>query len=85
MSPIATSFSHVNGSLNTTNPTNSTRAVDVPPIMNDAIAIGAKVVWMQEGIRNDDAAREGEAHGLRVVMDTCIRSAHRRMIRERAG
>jgi len=55
----------------------------VPPIMSDAIAIGAKVVWMQEGIRNDDAAREGEAHGLTVVMDTCIRSAHRRMMREK--
>ncbi len=55
----------------------------VPPIVNDAIAIGAKIVWMQEGIRNDDAARDGEAHGLRVVMDTCIRSAHRRMMREK--
>ena len=59
------------------------KTADVPPVAEDAIAIGAKVVWMQEGIRNDDAARDGEAHGLRVVMDTCIRSAHRRMMREK--
>jgi predicted CoA-binding protein/signal transduction histidine kinase len=57
------------------------RSDAVPQIVDDAVAIGAKVVWMQEGIRNDDARVVAEAHGLQVVMDTCIRSAHRRMVR----
>ncbi len=51
----------------------------VPAIVEDAIAVGAKVVWMQEGIRHDGAAADAEAHGLQVVMDTCMRSTHRRL------
>jgi predicted CoA-binding protein len=57
------------------------RADAVPAIVTDAIAVGAKVVWMQEGIRNDAAAADAEAHGIAVVMDTCMRSAHRRLSR----
>ena len=53
---------------------------DVPPIVDDAIKIGAKVVWMQEGIRHDEAAEKAREAGLQVVMDACMRVSHRRLI-----
>ena len=55
------------------------RAEHVPEIVSEAIAVGAKVVWMQEGIVNEEAAKAGESAGLTVVMDRCIRSEHRRL------
>src|SRR6476469_8206386 len=48
------------------------RASDqVEPIVEDAIAIGAKVVWMQLGVRNDEAAARAESVGIEVVMNRC--------------
>jgi predicted CoA-binding protein len=44
---------------------------DLPEIARDAVAIGARVLWGQLGVRNDEAARIAEDAGLRVVMDRC--------------
>jgi hypothetical protein len=48
-------------------------------ITQDAIAIGAKVVWMQLGVRNDEAARLAEAAGLKVVMNRCPKIEYGRL------
>jgi predicted CoA-binding protein/signal transduction histidine kinase len=56
------------------------RSEDVPPAVEQAIQIGAKAVWMQEGIINEDAADRARRAGLAVVMDTCMRVAHRRLM-----
>jgi signal transduction histidine kinase/predicted CoA-binding protein len=56
---------------------------DVPPVVEEAIKIGAKVVWMQEGISHDVAALSARNAGLQVVMDTCMRSMHRKLIGEK--
>ena len=55
------------------------RSEMIPPVVESAIAIGAKVVWMQEGIEHEEAAEKARAAGLEVVMNTCILKEHGRM------
>ena len=53
---------------------------DVPPVVDEAIKIGAKVVWMQEGIRHEESAKKAREAGLQVIMDACMRATHRRLM-----
>lgn len=57
------------------------RSEYVPPIVDSAIRIGAKAVWLQEGISHDEAAETARAAGLEVVEDRCILKEHRRYLR----
>jgi uncharacterized protein len=57
------------------------RAEDVPPVVDSAIKIGAKVLWMQLGIANEEAAERARAAGLIVVEDACILVEHKRRAR----
>jgi hypothetical protein len=52
---------------------------DVPPIAEDAVAIGAKVLWQQLGVRNAAAAARARAAGLDSVMDRCVKIEHGRL------
>ena len=51
---------------------------DIPSVIDDVVAIGAKTLWVQLGIWNQDAAIYGESKGLTVVMDRCIKVEHAR-------
>jgi O-acetylhomoserine (thiol)-lyase len=51
---------------------------DIPSVIDETVAVGARTVWMQLGIWNEEAARYGEEKGLTVVMDRCIKIEHAR-------
>jgi predicted CoA-binding protein len=57
------------------------RSEFVPGIVESAIRMGAKAVWMQEGVYHEEAAQRAEAAGLAVAMDRCILKDHRRLQR----
>src|SRR5580692_8429391 len=57
------------------------RAVFAKGVVESAIRIGARAVWMQEGVVDEEAARIGRDAGLEVVMDRCILKAHRSLMR----
>ena len=58
------------------------RAEHTPEIAEQAVKMGAKVLWLQEGIVNEDAWRIAEEGGLEVVMGACIRHTKSRLDRE---
>jgi predicted CoA-binding protein len=55
---------------------------DVPPVVEEAIRIGAKAIWMQSGIVNAEAAQRARNAGLEVVMDRCMKTEVRYMIQD---
>jgi len=55
------------------------RSEEVMPIVDEAIKIGAKVVWMQEEVINEEAALKAQDAGLLVVMDRCMLKEHKRL------
>ena len=56
------------------------KAEDCPSVLEKAIAIGAKTIWLQLGIINDEVARKGSEAGMQVVMDRCIKVDYANLI-----
>ncbi len=56
------------------------KSEEVPPVMEEAIQRGVKVVWMQEGVIHPEAEEKAQRAGLRVVMDRCIKKEHQRLL-----
>src|SRR5467141_123644 len=56
------------------------RAEEVPAVVESAIRVGARVVWMQQGVENEEAAGQARAAGLVVIEDACILVEHRRTV-----
>ena len=57
------------------------RSEDIPPIANEAVAIGAKALWLQLGIENDEACAQAASHGLETVQDLCLKVEHAQLLR----
>ena len=61
------------------------RAEHTPEVARDAVAIGAKVLWLQEGIVNEETARIAQDGGLDVIMGVCIKKTRQRLIDDDGG
>lgn len=57
------------------------KSEDVLPIVQEAVEVGARAVWMQEGVVNEEAADYARKAGLKVVMDKCMRREHIRLFK----
>ena len=57
------------------------RSEDIPPIANEAVAIGAKALWLQLGIENDEACAHAASHGLETVQDLRLKVEHAQLLR----
>jgi hypothetical protein len=89
--PVNPNYEQVLGSRCYTNLSDIPDAIDIvdifrrpeyiPPIAGEAVKIGAKVIWMQLGIRNEEAAETARRAGLQVIMDRCIKIEHQRLLR----
>lgn len=53
----------------------------LPAVLQDTIAVGAKVLWLQLGLRDEQVARDGAAAGVQVVMDRCLKIDYGRLLR----
>jgi predicted CoA-binding protein len=56
------------------------RSEDVLPIVHEAIKVGARAMWMQEGVKNEEAAATARKAGLKVVMDKCMRKEYTKFL-----
>ena len=52
----------------------------LPSVLDEAIGVGAKTLWLQSGLWDEQVARRGEAAGLHVVMDRCLKVEHARLL-----
>src|SRR5436190_3345751 len=55
------------------------KSAEIPSLADDAVAIGAKVLWMQLGVKNAEARAKAEAAGLEVIEDRCVKIEHARL------
>jgi len=55
------------------------KSEDVPPVVEEALRRGVKVVWMQEGVIHEEAAQKARRGGAQVFMDCCIKKEHQRL------
>lgn len=56
------------------------RQSELPAVLRDAIAVGAKTLWLQQGLWDEQIARDGVAAGLQVVMDRCLKVDYARLL-----
>jgi predicted CoA-binding protein len=52
----------------------------LPSVLQDTVNVGAKTLWLQQGLRHEQVARDGQAAGLQVVMDRCLKVDHARLL-----